>query len=84
MATTKFKVLIEETFIKEHPEANEAAQSDECEHDMGSMECRGFGEVKTDIGWCPCILGLQFTPIYFYTEDDGWQRCPPFTFQEIK
>ena len=76
---TKFKTMSISAFKMKHDEANDALQ----EEDITTLPPR-FGEVKTDNGWYPCVLGENGNPSYFYDEDDGWQPVPPFIFEKCE
>jgi hypothetical protein len=73
MATTKFRSLSNVAFNRKYPEAMDNAGGPDCNVDLGSSECTGFGEVKIEgKGWCGCVLGLNAEPIFAYTEKEGW------------
>jgi hypothetical protein len=80
----RFKSLSNRAFQLRYPEALENADSDDSQIDLGQSACEGFGEVKVPgHGWCGCVLGTFGSPIYFYTDDDGWTKCPPGKYQGI-
>jgi len=84
MANVKFRVMTQAAFDKRFPEAVANAEGDDSQVDLGSREVTGYGEVKIPgHGWHGCALGLKGEPIYFYSDDDGWERCPKVTFEKV-